>query len=199
VERFDPQTRSNRWLFLSDVCKHCHYAGCLEACPTGAIIKTDHDSVLVQEDLCNGCGYCVAACPFGVIGRSSQDGLAHKCTLCVDRLDEGLEPACAKVCPTESIQFGPLEELTKKANERVDFLRRQGVSEARLWGLEGDDGGKDLGGLHAFYLLTDEAEMYGLPSNPVRPSERLILDALYCLAAFMAVVLGFAALVGGAS
>src|SRR5215203_2575833 len=103
------------WLLMSDVCKHCHRAGCLEACPTGAIIRTEFDSVYVQPDICNGCGYCVVSCPFGVIDRREDDGRAWKCTLCYDRLKGGMEPACAKACPTDSIVFGDLDELKERA------------------------------------------------------------------------------------
>ena len=104
-----------RWLFLSDVCKHCENAGCLEACPTGSIIRTEVGSVLVQNDICNGCGYCVVGCPFGVIDRRKKPlkdaGGAFKCTFCYDRQASGMVPsACAKSCPTESILFGPLDE-----------------------------------------------------------------------------------------
>ena len=103
------------WLFLSDVCKHCEHAGCLEACPTGAIFRTEVSTVYVQDDICNGCGYCIVGCPFGVIDRRPSaltgGGGAFKCTFCYDRQIEGLTPACAKACPTESIQFGPLDEL----------------------------------------------------------------------------------------
>ena len=100
-----------RWLMCSDVCKHCTHAACLEVCPTGALFRTEFGTVVVQEDVCNGCGYCVPACPFGVIDRREEDGRVWKCTLCYDRLRDGQEPACAKACPTDSIQFGELEEL----------------------------------------------------------------------------------------
>src|SRR5690242_16776199 len=106
------------WQFLSDVCKHCEHAGCLEACPTGALFRTEFGTVVVQQDICNGCGYCVPACPFGVVEVDLQEGRAQKCTLCYDRLKGGLEPACAKSCPTNSIQFGPLAELQQRARER---------------------------------------------------------------------------------
>src|SRR3954452_14214761 len=100
-----------RWLMSSDVCKHCTSAGCLDVCPTGAILRTEFGTVVVQEDVCNGCGYCVVACPFGVIGQRQHDGGMAKCTLCYDRLRGGLDPACAHACPTKSIQFGALDEL----------------------------------------------------------------------------------------
>src|SRR5258708_6796478 len=96
-----------RWLMSSDVCKHCTEAACLDVCPTGALMRPEFGTVIVQDDVCNGCGYCVSACPFGVIDRREIDGGAHKCTLCYDRLRGGPTPPRAKACPPESIQFGP--------------------------------------------------------------------------------------------
>ena len=99
----------------SDVCKHCTHAACLDVCPTGALMRTEFGTVVVQADVCNGCGYCIPACPYGVIDQRKEDGRAWKCTLCYDRLGAGMEPACAKACPTDSIQFGPLDELRERA------------------------------------------------------------------------------------
>src|SRR5258708_4034623 len=148
----------------SDVCKHCTEAACLDVCPTGALFRTEFGSVVVQPDICNGCGYCIPACPFGVIDQRKEDGRAWKCTLCYDRLTVGMPPACAKACPTESIQFGELDTLRARAAERVAVLHRQGVAEARLYGHGADDG---VGGAGAFFLLLDEPEVYGLPPAPV--------------------------------
>lgn len=153
-----------RWLMSSDVCKHCTHAACLDVCPTGSLFRTEFGTVVVQEDICNGCGYCVPACPYGVIEQRPVDGRAFKCTMCYDRLGVGQEPACAKACPTESIQFGPLDELRERAALRVDQLHERGVSEARLYGHDPDDG---VGGDSAFFLLLDEPEVYGLPPDPV--------------------------------
>ena len=119
----------SNWLMMSDVCKHCSPAPCLEACPTGALFRTEFDTVVVQQDICNGCGYCQPACPFGVVEVALEDGKAHKCTLCYDRLKGGLEPACAKACPTDSIQFGELSDLHERAHRRVAALHEQGVGE----------------------------------------------------------------------
>jgi formate dehydrogenase iron-sulfur subunit len=159
-----------RWLMSSDVCKHCTHAGCLDVCPTGALFRTEFGSVVVQQDICNGCGYCVSACPYGVIERRDGDGRANKCTLCYDRLKGGHEPACAKACPTDSIQFGPLDELRERAAARRDTLHTDGVTEARLYGESPDDG---VGGNGAFFLLLDEPEVYGLPPDPVVPTRDL--------------------------
>ncbi|AXK33982.1 4Fe-4S dicluster domain-containing protein [Streptomyces armeniacus] len=153
-----------RWLMSSDVCKHCTHAACLDVCPTGSLFRTEFGTVVVQEDICNGCGYCVPACPYGVIEQRPSDGRAFKCTLCYDRLGAGQEPACAKACPTESIQFGPLDELRERAALRVDQLHEAGVGEARLYGHDPEDG---VGGDGAFFLLLDEPEVYGLPPDPV--------------------------------
>jgi formate dehydrogenase iron-sulfur subunit len=182
------------WLMMSDVCKHCERAGCLEACPTGAIMRTEFGSVYLQPDVCNGCGYCVSACPFGVIDRREDDGRAWKCTLCYDRLEGGMVPACAKACPTASIQFGELGELRERARRRVDQLRARGVAEARLYG---EDGASQPGteGLHAFFLLCDEPEVYGLPPDPVVPTAKIVRSWW----AMAAGVLSLAALAVGAA
>ena len=171
----DPLKRGKydfRWLMESDVCKHCTHAGCLDVCPTGAIFRTEFGTVVIQDDVCNGCGYCVTACPFGVITKRELggDGGMHKCTLCYDRLQDGMEPACAKACPTDSIQFGPLDELVERARERCGDLVEAGVSEARLYLADENDGS---GGAGAFFLLLDEPEVYGLPPQPIVPTKNL--------------------------
>ncbi len=153
-----------KWLMSSDVCKHCTEAACLAVCPTGALFRTEFDTVVVQEDVCNGCGYCVPACPFGVIDRREGDGRVWKCTLCYDRLKGGLAPACATACPTESIQFGPLDELRERASGRVTELRDKGFQSAQLYGESPADG---VGGAGAIFLLLDDPEVYGLPPDPV--------------------------------
>ncbi len=158
------------WLFNSDVCKHCQRAGCLESCPTGSIIRTEFDSVYVQPDICNGCGYCVVNCPFGVIERREEDGRAWKCTLCYDRLRADMTPACAKACPTESIQFGDLDELRQRAKKRVGHLHETGLKEAYLYG-ESAESQPGTEGLNAFFLLLDQPEVYNLPPDPVVPTK----------------------------
>ena len=153
-----------RWLMASDVCKHCTHAACLDVCPTGALFRTEFGTVVVQEDVCNGCGYCVPACPFGVIAQREDDGRVWKCTLCYDRLTDGQEPACAQACPTNSIQFGELDDLRERAETRLAQLQDAGLREARLYGADADDG---VGGFGAFFLLLDEPEVYHLPPDPV--------------------------------
>jgi formate dehydrogenase iron-sulfur subunit len=160
----DGERTDFRWLMMSDVCKHCTHAACLDVCPTGALFRTEFGTVVVQSDICNGCGYCIPACPYGVIDRREDDGRAWKCTLCYDRIGADLTPACAKACPTESIQYGPLDELRERAQGRVEQLHEAGVPEARLYGHDPDDG---VGGDGAFFLLLDEPEVYGLPPDPV--------------------------------
>nr|WP_198164013.1 4Fe-4S dicluster domain-containing protein [Nocardia violaceofusca] len=160
----DGQRGEFRWLMSSDVCKHCTHAACLDVCPTGALFRTEFGTVVVQQDICNGCGYCVPACPYGVIDQREDDGLVWKCTLCYDRLGDGMEPACAKTCPTDSIQFGELSQLRERAEERVRQLHDAGVTDARLYGQDPDDG---VGGTGAFFLLLDKPEVYGLPPDPI--------------------------------
>ncbi|MET0422748.1 MAG: 4Fe-4S dicluster domain-containing protein [Actinoplanes sp.] len=159
-----------RWLMMSNVCKHCTHAGCLDVCPTGSLFRTEFGTVVVQEDICNGCGYCVSACPYGVIDRREDDGRAWKCTLCYDRIGDGLMPACATACPTQSIQYGELDELRERAARRVEHLHGQGVPEAQLYGHDPADG---VGGDGAFFLLLDEPEVYGLPPDPHVPTRDL--------------------------
>ena len=151
---------------MSDVCKHCLTAPCQQACPTGAIIHNEFENVYIQADICNGCSYCIAACPFGVITRASFDGHSHKCTLCYDRQRDGLVPACAKACPTQSIQFGPVDELRQRARRRVEELHRKGVPAAYLYG---EAPSKTYSGLNSFYLLVDHPSVYGLPDEPFNP------------------------------
>ncbi len=190
-----------RWLMASDVCKHCTHAGCLDVCPTGALFRTEFGTVVVQDDICNGCGYCVPACPFGVIDRRVGDkgvtknaGIAQKCTLCYDRLHDGLQPACAKACPTTSIQFGDLDELRERASRRVEQMHANGITSARLYGEDPEDG---VGGVGAFFLLLDEPEVYGLPPDPVVTTrdlpdmwKRAALAAVGMLAGAVAVFVG---------
>ena len=177
-----------RWLMSSDVCKHCTHAGCLDVCPTGSLFRTEFGTVVVQEDIYNGCGYCVPACPFGVLDKrhlgrkpddallalplvsEKEDGRVWKCTLCYDRLKGGHEPACAKACPTDSIQFGPLDELRERADKRLEKLQAEGWNGAQLYGRDPDDG---VGGFGAFFMLLDEPEVYGLPPDPVVPTRNL--------------------------
>ena len=155
------------FLLMSDVCKHCKHASCMDVCPTGAIIRTEFDTVYIQEDVCNGCRNCIAACPYDVIDIDEDKNVAQKCTLCYDRLQGGMEPACAKACPTDSIQFGELTVLRRNAKKREADLHAQGLKEANLYGADDDV----YGGLNAFFLLMDEPEAYNLPNaaNAVLP------------------------------
>jgi len=182
-----------RWIFVSDVCKHCGNAGCLEACPTGAIVRTEVGSVYVQPDVCNGCGYCVVSCPFGVIDKRPEEGLAFKCTFCYDRQLAGMIPACAKACPTQSIHFGELDELQEQAQQRVEELRHRGYQDVRIY----DAKETSVGGTHAFFLILGEPDAYNLPPAPEVPTVHLqaawtsafisagLLFAVVCLAFVM--------------
>jgi formate dehydrogenase iron-sulfur subunit len=176
------------WLMMSDVCKHCNQASCMDVCPTGAIIRTEFDTVFIQQDVCNGCRDCINACPFGVIGFDQGTGTVHKCTLCYDRLQAGMQPACAQACPTQSIQFGPLDQLHRRADARLAVLHGQGVAGASLYGR---DAGV-YGGLGAFFLLMDRPETYGLPvaASAVRPGRNTLPGYLGAALASALAVLG---------
>jgi formate dehydrogenase iron-sulfur subunit len=164
----DAGYRSNlfRWDFSSDVCKHCENAGCLEACPTGSIVRTEFGGVYIQPDVCNGCGYCVVTCPFGVVDRRPGDGRAFKCTFCYDRQKVGLQPACATACPTQSIQFGEIETLRAAAADRVEVLRSRGIDDAIVY----DPRNSSVGGTHAIFIFRGRPEEYNLPSAPEVPT-----------------------------
>jgi formate dehydrogenase iron-sulfur subunit len=155
-----PIAGGQAWLMMSNVCKHCQQASCLEVCPTDAIVRTEFDTVLIQQDVCNGCRDCISACPYGVIGFNEKTGTAQKCTMCYDRLQNGMQPACAKACPTESIHFGYLDELQKAADSRLAALQTAGYKAAQLYGRDATV----YGGLNAFFLLMDKPETYALPS-----------------------------------
>src|SRR6266849_1517595 len=186
IEQFSEDRSQAAWLMMSDVCKHCANAPCLEVCPTGAILRTEFDTVYINEPACNGCRDCIAACPFGVIHISETKHVAQKCTFCYDRLRKGLVPACAQACPTQSIRFGPLGQLKKEAAARVAQLHQQGETQAHLYGA--DD--KILGGLNAFYLLVDKPEVYGLPSNPKVPSKAVLGSVFWSIFTGLLVALG---------
>ena len=174
------------WEFSSDVCKHCANAGCLEACPTGSIVRTEFGSVYVQPDVCNGCGYCVVGCPFGVIDRRPDDGRAFKCTFCYDRQRAGLVPACAKACPTNSILFGDLDELRARADARVAELHARGVGDAVLY----DPRHSSVGGIHAMFIVRGDPRAYNLPPDPEVPTIYLRTGWLSALATAAMIVGG---------
>jgi formate dehydrogenase iron-sulfur subunit len=180
----EPVEDGLRWLMSSDVCKHCTEAACLDVCPTGALVRTEFGTVVVQDDICNGCGYCVPACPFGVIERRESDGGVFKCTLCYDRLRSGMQPACAQACPTDSIQYGNLDELLARAEGRLAHLHERGVASAQLYGHDRHDG---IGGAGCFFLLLDEPTRYRLPPAPVVTTRRL--GSMWATAAAAAVAL----------
>ncbi len=169
--KFVERVRDGRpaWDFSSDVCKHCERAGCLDACPTGSIVRTEFGGVYIQPDICNGCGYCVVACPFGVVDRRPDDGRAFKCTFCYDRQKAGLQPACATACPTESIQFGDLDELRARAEFRLTELTARGVDDAVVY----DPTHTSVGGTHAIFLVRGDLADYNLPADPEAPARWL--------------------------
>jgi formate dehydrogenase iron-sulfur subunit len=175
------------WLLMSDVCKHCAEAGCLDACPTGAIYRTEYGTVNINQDVCNGCRYCVSSCPFGVVSFNETTGTAKKCTFCNDRIHNGLGPACAKACPTDSIQFGFRDELVTKAQKRVETLKAMGFKDAQLYGA---DTKGFLGGLNAFFLLLSKPATYNLPGEPKLPQRNIVVDSLLSVGSALVIGLG---------
>ncbi len=181
IEQFNEDRSDSRWLFLSDSCKHCQQAGCMEVCPTNAIIRTEFDTVFIDHDTCIGCRYCVTGCPFGVIQVSDIKGTAQKCTLCYDRLQVGEQPACAQACPTDCIEFGEVDSLMKLAEGREKLLKSQGYDNVRIYGKS-----DILGGLNVFYLLLDKPDVYGLPENPQLPQKNMMKSYTFSIAGMVA-------------
>src|ERR1700744_233765 len=196
VEQFDPESHIGRWLMMSEVCKHCQHAPWVEVCPTGALIYNEFGNVYVQQDVCNGCANCVVGCPFGVINRNKEDGRAHKCTLCYDRQKDGLVPACAKSCPTESIKFGKVSELREHAKKRVEELHARGETDAYLYGAEASG---EYSALNSFFLLKDNAAIYNLHERPRRGGTHLKRNYLFSFAASLALTAVSAVLFKGES
>ena len=192
LDKMIDESPLNRWLMMSDNCKHCVASPCHQACPTGAIVQNEFQNIYIQADICNGCSCCIAACPFGVITRSDMGGHSHKCTLCYDRQRDGLEPACSKACPTKSIHFGPIEELRERARKLVEELHDRGVPQAYLYG---DSPTETYSEMHSFYLLVDRPSVYGLPDAPFNPwlhmmgdYVRSVTGGLAAIAVLLAVV-----------
>ncbi|HVA37215.1 MAG TPA: formate dehydrogenase subunit beta [Candidatus Dormibacteraeota bacterium] len=150
------------WLIRKDGCMHCEDPGCLKACPSpGAVLQYRNGIVDFDESKCIGCGYCITGCPFNVPRLDAVDGKAYKCTLCVDRVGVGLEPACVKACPTGALMFGTKTDMRHEAEGRLTDLKRRGFTDASLYDPPG------VGGTHVMYVLPQKAEMYpGLPPNP---------------------------------
>jgi formate dehydrogenase iron-sulfur subunit len=177
----------NSWSFSSDVCKHCENAGCLEACPTGSLVRTEFGGVYLQPDICNGCGFCVVSCPFGVVDRNPTDGRAFKCTFCYDRQKVGLKPACATACPTESIKFGEIDTLRNHAKDRMEELHGRGMKDATFY----DASGTSVGHTHAMFIVRGDPRTYNLPPDPKTP-------AVYMKQAWKASAIGAAIVLSGA-
>ena len=161
IEQFNDSRKGSRWLFMSDSCKHCTDAACLNVCPYSAIVRTEMGNVVVLQDKCQGAQNCNAACPYVVVRYSEQSGTSRKCTLCNDRIHNGLGTACAKVCPTGSIRFGEVAELKARADARLAQLKASGETRANIYGY------REAKGLNVFCLLMDQPSVYGLPENPV--------------------------------
>jgi Fe-S-cluster-containing dehydrogenase component len=106
--------------FVYMSCFHCEQPWCVDACPTGAMQRRDQDGIVfVEEELCIGCEACVTACPWGVPQYDDSSGKVGKCNLCMDRIDEGLEPACVTKCTTGCLKFGSPEQASEKNRQEL--------------------------------------------------------------------------------
>jgi formate dehydrogenase beta subunit len=156
------------WLMRKDQCMHCADPGCLRACPAdGAIVQYTNGIVDFQQENCIGCGYCISGCPFDIPKFNPKTKKVFKCTLCSDRVGEGLEPACIKACPTGCLHFGTKDDMLALAGTRAQqLIQISGFKNAGVYDPQ------SIGGTHVIYVLHDitQPELYGgLPSNPVIP------------------------------
>ncbi len=143
-----------RWLFINRRCMHCADAGCVKVCPSaGALFHTKDGLVGYNQEKCIECHYCVNGCPFDV-PRYDAKGKVTKCHACMDRVENGLPPACVKACATGALQFGDRDALIAKAKAAGQKLY----------------GENDLGGTGVLYVLDDEPGTYRLPKNPAIPA-----------------------------
>ncbi|NLK53035.1 MAG: 4Fe-4S dicluster domain-containing protein [Syntrophomonadaceae bacterium] len=155
------------FLMFKHQCYHCAEPSCMKACPVGAISKTESGYTLINQDKCIGCGYCVANCPWGVPKTDKTEKKTYKCTGCIDRVENGLQPACVHTCQPGALQFGEREEMLQKAKARLEVVKKT-YPKAQLYG------DKIMGGTTYVYLLLDEPETYGLPANPTTPSSLVL-------------------------
>ena len=163
IQFIEPEDGPVRWLFRKQQCLHCGDPACVDACPTGAMKKRADGIVFVDQDMCAGCKYCVEVCPFGTPQADHNSGTAKKCRMCIDRVDNGLQPACATACPTGAVKFGTRNELLKLAKERQAILEKRTGKKPRIYGEV------ELGGLGVMYILPEKASTYGLPEQPKKP------------------------------
>lgn len=162
------------YLFRHSACFHCKDAACEKVCPEDAISYTEFGSVVIDHEKCVGCGYCVQNCPFDVISlkeykdKNGKDyRKAHKCTMCTDRLEEGLQPACVTTCHTGAMEFGNKEEMISKAEKRVMEIKDR-YPNAMVYNPPG------VGGTHTVYVLAEKPSVYGLPENPKVPTSAVL-------------------------
>ncbi len=113
-----------RSFFVPKLCNHCDNPPCVQVCPVGATFSTEDGVVLIDENRCVGCRYCIQACPYGARYFHPEKRTADKCTFCYHRVVKGMLPACVEVCPTHARVFGDLES---PASPMVRFRRMNKV------------------------------------------------------------------------
>jgi formate dehydrogenase iron-sulfur subunit len=160
-ERIDSKGKFH-WDFFKKQCMHCGDPACLNGCPEEAIEKMPSGAVVIDEDKCVGCGYCTTNCPFGIPKVDAERNKSTKCDLCFDRIEQGMQPSCAKTCTADAILFGTREEMLKKAEERLAMIQDT-HPDANIYNPQG------VGGVHMLYVLPEKPAVYGLPENPQTP------------------------------
>ena len=178
------------WLMRKDQCMHCADPGCLRACPAdGAIVQYANGIVDFQQENCIGCQFCISGCPFNIPKFNQETKKVYKCTLCSDRVGQGLEPACIKACPTGCLHFGTKEDMSFLANKRAKQLKdNSGFANAGVYDPA------SIGGTHVIYVLHDASnpEAYGnLPRDPQIPASFTIWKEFFKPVGLLLAMTGF--------
>lgn len=149
---------------------HCLDPACASAWFVGALHKTAEGIVDYDYSRCVGCRYCMIACPFGVPKLQWDRSLPYirKCVMCIDRVREGMKPACASACPTGAIMFGEREELLKEARNRI----AGGGYVNHIYGE------KEAGGTSVLYISDVPFEKLGFPKVSEQPYPKLTAASL---------------------
>ena len=165
-------------------CMHCIDPSCVSACTVGALQRNDEGQVTYDQDICIGCRYCLYACPFGVPNYEwdKQLPLVVKCDMCVARLGEGQQPACAQTCPTGAIKFGKYEDMLAEAHQRINDNPGKYIDHVY--------GEHENGGTATFYISPVPFDALQFPSAETTSpaySNRLVTEGTPMVAGMMAV------------
>ena len=168
-------TKRVKWAFGRRACQHCTDAACVSVCPAGAVYRDEETGLITHDQSkCIGCQYCSTACPFDVprYDEGTTKGVINKCSGCVDRIANGMKPACVSTCQPEALEFGDRDEMIARAYKRVTMLKERGYADAMVYGEH------EMGGLHVIQVLKYGAAAHGAVENPSTSPALVISGAL---------------------